>query len=122
MKRHKELRPTPGYRMPRSPIARRGKQQPKRKAKAARFYASATWKRIRLETFRLADFTCAICGHRDETATGSGLVCDHVHYQRFGGQEIPGHDTRCLCQPCDRKETPRTRANHFHGLNNRRTA
>lgn len=95
-------------------IPERNEQKRARRAKAyAKFIGSSVWRAIRAETFRLADWTCVLCGWRDDTQTGVGLRADHVHYQRFGGNEIVGEDTRCLCVRCDTKQTKETRANWF---------
>lgn len=64
-----------------------------------------------MATFELFDFTCRKCGYEDESRTGIGLVCNHTTYARFGGQEIVGEDTECLCRRCDELETTQTRAN-----------
>lgn len=97
-----------------SKIPERNEQRRARREKAYRkFIGSAVWKAIRMATFILHDFTCVLCGWEDRTRTGLGLVCDHLRYSRFGGQEIVGEDTRTLCRKCDRKQTKETRANWF---------
>ena len=96
-----------------SQLRKVGKQRPKREARYRAFMASAAWKAIRWATFLLDKFTCAICGWRDVTETGSGLVCDHTSYARFGGDEIVGEDTRTLCKECNRIATTSQRANWF---------
>lgn len=88
-----------------NPVAKARREKAYRK-----FLASALWQRIRMATFELFDFTCR-CGYVDESRTGIGLVCNHLTYARFGGQEIVGEDTECLCRECDKKETTSTRAN-----------
>lgn len=111
LRRHGWIRRGRGPSRP-TPIAKANpERQARRRARYAGFLRSAAWRAIRLETFRLADWTCVLCGWRDETETGRGLVADHLSYARFGGREIPGEDTRSLCRACDRRITPLTRTN-----------
>jgi 5-methylcytosine-specific restriction endonuclease McrA len=95
-------------------IPERNEQKRARREKAYRkFIGSSVWKAIRQATFELQDYSCVLCPYVDESRTGNGLVCDHLTYRRFGGQEIVGEDTRTLCRTCDRKQTKETRANWF---------
>lgn len=89
----------------------KGERRRRREKDFKKFLGSAVWKAIRLETFKVHDFTCVKCGWTDETRTGLGLVCDHLTYFRPLGQEIVGEDTRTLCGRCNAKETVAKRAN-----------
>lgn len=94
------------------PIPKTNEERRRRREKAfKKFLGSSVWRAIRMETFRVQDFTCVLCGFEDRTRTGLGLVCDHLTYARFGGQEIVGEDTRTLCGSCSEKETVAHRAN-----------
>lgn len=94
------------------PIKASNDERRRRREKAfKKFLGSSVWKAIRLETFKVHDFICVKCGWEDATRTGLGLVCDHVSYRRFGGQEIVGEDTRCLCRRCSDTATVELRAN-----------
>lgn len=110
----------------------------RRRKKYATFIRSPEWKAYRLKQFAYDGWRCTAlretriaapmdgcgddwrrverCAFTDDTRTGKGLVCDHLGYQRFGGQEIIGRDTRTLCKACDRRETRLHRANHAQGL------
>lgn len=102
--------------MKRSPLKRYTKLKPLNPARQARrrkkyqaYLGSAKWKAIRLATFELDGWKCRECGWEDVTRTGRGLVADHSSYIRFGGEEIPGVDTRTFCTSCDRKQEAQRR-------------
>lgn len=124
------------------PIKSRGPAKAKREARNKAYYASAEWRVKRKAVFVRDQYQCTEtfaafhtvegrreivgylrCPNRGEIVNGKqtarGLVAEEQGYLHRG---IPDSIDRIVtrCKDCDRRLTPRERANHTNGFNNGR--
>lgn len=93
-------------------------ENPERKARRRkrfqRFFSTAIWRAFRERVFERDGYRCVrvvdgvLCPQG--RASGTRLVCNHLTYARFGGQELL-EDCETLCVDCDTVVTSQTRAN-----------
>ena len=98
----------------RKPLAKVGKQKPKRQRRFKAFLASAAWKKIRAAALARAGHRCqqieniavpmpdgTYSGYNGHVSTRCpatvGLTVHHKTYARFGGDELP-EDLVVLCK------------------------
>lgn len=119
------------------PIAKVGKQKPKREARNRAYYASPEWRAKKKAVHERDGYRCTEmalpphvwypttcepfvrCPNRGEIVNGKqtarGLVCEEVSYRHRG---VEGYIDTCRtrCKDCDRRRTPLERINHANGF------
>ncbi len=67
-----------------------------------KLYNTKRWYRLRYATFIRDGFTCKMCGLRDLSGSGKGLICDHIkpHRHRDEGLFWDQDNLQTLCASC----------------------